>query len=343
MLELRYAVVIPCRDEEAGIVRKIASTHCLRFPPLPAGLRHLAVVVDDHSEDGTLAQARAAVAALEERTDLEWRVVESGHPPGKGGALRTGFEEASGYDLLATTDVDAEVAPGAPIATAAAFSDPRVGAATGTQRYVLRDGAGGATADGSDLYDRASEAVRRLESSYGMLFSVHGPWLVLRAATGVLPAAGVGADDLDLALQVRAAGWRVVLVEEASFTEPKPAGERLAAQRIRRARAYFEAVDRHLPRALRIAPVPIGALQLALYAVAPPLLALAFLAAAAAPVVLTARSGGGPALVLAVLLAVGAVLVLPVFANGVSYALVILRARLAPRRRDADRWRPVAR
>jgi len=342
-LALRFAILIPAHDERSAIEMKIASTHRLRLPT--ARGKHLAIVIDDGSTDGTADLARSAIAALPRRHDVEWRVVTNRHGKGKGAALLTGFEEARGCDLVAMTDADAVVEADAPIATERAFAQPRVGVATGTQRYVARiSPEGDPKGDRGDLYDLLSEGVRRLESRAGALFSVHGPWLVVRATTGVRPVAGVGADDLDLNLQARARGLRSVLVPDAVYFEPKPDGRALASQRRRRARAYFEVVDRHLRHARRIAPAPFGGMQFLAYAVAPPLLAIAWLAALATPVARCVALGKDANVTVAAALATAGLALLRPFSTATVYAAVILLARLSPPRGPrADRWLPVAR
>jgi len=179
----RIAIVIPARNEAGVIAEKIVSTHRMQFPPLPIGIAHLAVVVDDESSDATFAIATRAVESLQKRSNLEWRIVKNQFAPGKGGALRTGFGEAAGFDIFVITDADAIVSDNAPVSTVAAMRRGNVGVASGMQRYadVLQNGVPGG--DRRDLYDFASEEVRALESRFGVLFSVHGPWLAFRAAS----------------------------------------------------------------------------------------------------------------------------------------------------------------
>jgi chlorobactene glucosyltransferase len=97
------SVVIPARNEEAGIARAVRSLAG------QAGVREI-VVVDDHSEDRTgeiLEELRAEIPRL--------RVVRNGalpeHWTGKCYALATGAQSASGPWLL-FTDADTEHRPG---------------------------------------------------------------------------------------------------------------------------------------------------------------------------------------------------------------------------------------
>jgi cellulose synthase/poly-beta-1,6-N-acetylglucosamine synthase-like glycosyltransferase len=339
----RIAVVIPARNEAGVISQKMANTHAMRFPGILPGRPHLAVVVDDHSQDGTIEVAQAYAAQLPARRDLEWRMVKNTATAGKGGALRTAFREAAGCDLIILTDADALVTPNAPVATAAAMMNPRMGAATGRQQYVASLQGGVPSGPCGDVYDAISEFVRAVESRFGALFSVHGPWLALRAAAGAEPREGVAADDLDLLLQIRKRGWRSVLLRDVLFFEWKPSGPSLSAQRERRARAYFELLDRHWNGALRLWPVPAGFIQFVAYACGPVLAGLAVFAAAAAPTVAVFVSTRSPALALSCALATASICNLSWARNLLHYAAVILRARFARPRDAADRWEPTAR
>ncbi|MBI3818291.1 MAG: glycosyltransferase [Planctomycetes bacterium] len=338
---MRFAILIPARDELAAVERKIKNTHALLLPP--SHEPHIAVWIDDHSNDGSRECAEKWIQQMPSRGDLEWRVIRNTGAPGKANALAEGFHEAAGFEIIIMTDADALVSPSSPLATARAFADPRVGAATGMQQYVERMELLQTSGDREDLYDIASEAVRVLESRAGALFSVHGPWFAVRASAGARPRPGVAADDLDLALQIRKRGWRVVAMRSAVFYEVKPAGADLYNQQMRRARAYFEAVDLHFREWLQFRPPVLGALQFLFYAFAPPLLALLLFASVAlAPVVLLLKTGD-PAFAGSVLLLFAAIYQIPAAARVVRYAEVILRARLSPARAGADRWRPFPR
>lgn len=339
----RIAIIIPARNEGGVIAQKIQSTHRMQFPPLPLGLAHLAIVVEDHSADDTFELATQTVESLQKRSNLEWRIVKNQFAAGKGGALRTGFSEAAGFEILVISDADAIVSENAPVSTARAMMHIHVGVASGMQRYAQTLQNGVPHGDSRDLYDFASEEVRALESRFGVLFSVHGPWLAIRAAAGAVPREGIGADDLDLSLQIRERGWRAVLLRDVLFYEWKPPGELLDIQRIRRARAYFEVMDLHGRDCLQIRPRPLGAVQFLLYAFGPVFLAIVFFAAWMVPPVIAFLSTQSMAIVFAVLLSEAGLFVLPASNQCYQYAIIILRARFAPSRHAADRWIPGAR
>jgi glycosyltransferase involved in cell wall biosynthesis len=316
---MRVGVLVPCRNEALVIERKLANLARIAWPP--ADGPHLLVVVDDGSEDGTAELAReAARRHLRSREDVRVLVVANAVRPGKPGAIQQGLLELAGQvELVLLTDADVVAADGALLALAAAFAeDTELALACGSQSFVrdlAEDGSArsrdlGELRPAAGLYDRASARVRRLESRYGRLFSVHGQWLAWRASLGIAPRLGLAADDLDLMLQVRAraSGPRGVrMLGAARFHEVKtPAGDRAEAQALRRARAYVQvlrasrpsggALDRAQWCFYRYAPLhaPLAA---ALLALAVPLAAWFFdpraaLAAAALIVVLLGTGAG---------------------------------------------------
>src|SRR5689334_4356177 len=89
----RVSVVIPAMNEAENL------PHVL--PRIPAGV-HEVVLVDGHSIDGTIEVARQILPTI--------RVVQQ-RGRGKGAALRTGFEEATG-DIIVMLDADGSTDPG---------------------------------------------------------------------------------------------------------------------------------------------------------------------------------------------------------------------------------------
>jgi glycosyltransferase involved in cell wall biosynthesis len=238
---VKLGVLIPCRNEAAVIERKLANlARCEGIGSARV------VVVDDESQDGTAEKALAAGV----------RVVRNRERPGKPGALRTGIAELAGCELIVLTDADVLLEERALVELSAAFErEPRLAMACGAQRFT----------NGSQPWDRWTARARRLESRFGVLFSVHGQLLAWRAGLGLVPTLGIAADDLDLMLQARAHG-RVRLVSSAVFLEEKCApGARADEQALRRARAYVQLVraQRNPLRGL------VGALQWQFYRRAP--------------------------------------------------------------------------
>ncbi len=93
----KVSVVIPVYNEEATIAKVVARVATLPFPKE-------IVVVDDRSTDGTY-QVLLQLAGLD-----GIRVVRHEKNQGKGAALRTGFENATG-DVIVVQDADLEYDP----------------------------------------------------------------------------------------------------------------------------------------------------------------------------------------------------------------------------------------
>jgi glycosyltransferase involved in cell wall biosynthesis len=95
------SIVIPCYNEAATldqlVERVLAADVC--------GLRRDLIIVDDGSTDGSVAVARRLAA-----THPEVRVFEHAVNQGKGAALRTGFQAATG-DVVLVQDADLEYNP----------------------------------------------------------------------------------------------------------------------------------------------------------------------------------------------------------------------------------------
>jgi len=243
-------ILIPCRNEESVLARKLTNLELARWPK--SEVPHRLCVVDDGSTDATGERARELCDELfGERADVDAFVVRNDVRPGKSGAIACGLQALEGVELFVLTDADVIVHPGALVALAEAFSDPETGMVSGGQRFVrelAEDGSargpGGAPLiRAAGLFDRATAFVRAFESSLGRLFSVHGQLLAWRASLGLVPTPGIAADDIDLALSVREKGARVRLAYSALFFEVKtPRSEAGDAQALRRARAYIQVV-----------------------------------------------------------------------------------------------------
>jgi glycosyltransferase involved in cell wall biosynthesis len=87
------SIIIPAKDEEATLPHLLEDLN--RVIPTLEGYQVEVICVDDHCRDRTAAIGRAMGA----------RIVENHRKPGKGNALRAGFEAATG-DLLMMMDAD---------------------------------------------------------------------------------------------------------------------------------------------------------------------------------------------------------------------------------------------
>lgn len=96
-MNLKLSVIIPCFNEKSTIANVITRVRNV-------GLAHEIIVVDDGSTDGT----RAVLETVEKSDDL--RVILHDHNQGKGAAVRTGFQNATG-DVFLIQDADLEYDP----------------------------------------------------------------------------------------------------------------------------------------------------------------------------------------------------------------------------------------
>jgi glycosyltransferase involved in cell wall biosynthesis len=253
-------VLVPARNEAAVIERKLRNLLEQRWPAPEATADgeprpHRLVLVDDQSEDGTSQRAIDVLKTGPIPQGVVPEVIRNDGRPGKAGALAAGLARlATTVDVIVLTDADVILDHDALAALSAAFAAPAgPGMACGSQRFVealADDGTPTAPGDtplvpAGGIYDHVTAWVRGLESRGGRLFSVHGQLLAWRTDLGITPTPGIAADDLDLMRQVRAAGRAVVKLDAARFLELKtpPGGDR-DAQEHRRARAYFQVIDR---------------------------------------------------------------------------------------------------
>jgi glycosyltransferase involved in cell wall biosynthesis len=237
----RLGLLVACRNEAPVVHRKLENLLTLAWPACASPPS--VVVVDDHSRDGTF-EAAASWSARFEEAGLDFLVTRSEARAGKNGALEHGLALlADSVDLVFLTDADVTLDTDALKRMAAAFEkNPRLGLACGEQVFLesLADAAARCSAAGA--WDLGTAWVRRLESRFGKLFSVHGQLLAWRADLRLVPRPGVAADDVDLMLQARgSAAPQVRMVRAARFfEEKKTARSGGREQALRRARAWFQ-------------------------------------------------------------------------------------------------------
>jgi glycosyltransferase involved in cell wall biosynthesis len=94
---VRLSVIIPCYNEVSTVAEIVRRVRAVK-------LAHEIIVVDDGSTDGT----RDVLAQLEPGDDL--KIIYHPHNMGKGAAVRTGFQNATG-DVFLIQDADLEYDP----------------------------------------------------------------------------------------------------------------------------------------------------------------------------------------------------------------------------------------
>lgn len=277
-------VVVAAYREASVIAAKIADCRANGY----AGEVEVLVVADDA---GTAEAARAAGA----------RVLADDVRRGKAAALNRGVAAAT-TEIVVVTDANAFLRPGSLEALAGWFADPQVGAVAG-EKQVLESGQG--------AYWRFESALKRAESRLGGTIGLVGEVAaVRRSAWRPLPA-DVAVDDLWVALDVLAAGLRVVYEPRAVAMEAASAD--LGEEWERRTRVVAGMIDVVLRRRSLLVRRDLVAAQLWGHRLLRATLGPAAHAALLGLAVLRSRTGALPALFVA--------------GNGVAAAALALRSR----------------
>lgn len=239
---LRFDVVVPAYDEEAGIGRTVASLLAIDYPrPL-----FRVLVVADNCRDGTGAAAKAAGADVLVRTDPERR--------GKGHALAYAYDRClkeARSDAVAVVDADTVVSPN----LLAAFS-----ARLEAGAVALQAGYGVANPEASwrtrllAIAFTAIHAVRSLaRERLGLSCGLRGNGMAFSASLlrAVPHRAFTVVEDLEHGIRLGDAGYRVHYVHEARVLGDMASSERASrSQRRRWEEGRWVLAWRHVPRLL---------------------------------------------------------------------------------------------
>jgi cellulose synthase/poly-beta-1,6-N-acetylglucosamine synthase-like glycosyltransferase len=200
-------VIVPTHKEAAVIERRLHNIEACSYAPD----RLEVIVVDSASGDGTADRAEACASA----SKLRISVVREHERAGKAAAINEGLGRAAG-DVIVVTDAPAMFDPDALLHIAAAFADKGVGAASG--RFIVSE-------DGGDVqrmeaqFWRIRNELRTLEAGVDSTPFLSGEMCAFRQALVPAVDADTLADDMNVALQVRRAGYRAVIAEDARVSE----------------------------------------------------------------------------------------------------------------------------
>jgi cellulose synthase/poly-beta-1,6-N-acetylglucosamine synthase-like glycosyltransferase/peptidoglycan/xylan/chitin deacetylase (PgdA/CDA1 family) len=226
------SVVMPVMNEEKVIAGTLEALATSTHPEFEV------VVVVNGSTDGTLEIAEQYAEKY------EWlRVIES--PAGKAIALNAGHDEAK-YDIIVSIDADTKVVPSTLTMLARHFADPRVGGVAGHIKV----------GNLFSLFSLKGMLTRFQATEYLMGICLYKTAEGVAVAPGALSAwrkrileevGGIHSDtlaeDFDLTLRVRRAGWLVVQDNEAvAYTEAPETIRGLLGQRERWMRGTMQAM-----------------------------------------------------------------------------------------------------
>ena len=200
------SVVLATRDDPTLIRRRVR--HLLRTDYPPEKL-DIVVTLD--------AGSRYEPSDLMDLTAYgEIRVVKRNGPFGKAPALNAGIESASG-EILVFADTHQRFAPETIPELVSAFSDPRVGAASG--KLLLPRRRRGASA--GDLYWRFERWLRSREARIHSPVGVTGAVSAVRSSLWKPLPAGLILDDVYTPMRVVLEGHRIAFVESAVAFETR--------------------------------------------------------------------------------------------------------------------------
>ena len=231
------SVLIAARNEEKDIGWKLRETLAWDYP----ADRLEVLVASDASEDGT-----DQILGAFEDPRLRWTRMEQ--RGGKVRALNRLAALARG-EILFFTDANASISHTCLKELTKYFADPRVGCVTGTSRPAPCDDVG-AIRHGASAYFRYESWVSRLESRLGAVLACDGAIHCVRRSlySPLLPEL---ANDLELPLRVRHAGYRVLFEPKAFAVEKETDSAREEFERRRRIAAQGALAMWRLRRLLR--------------------------------------------------------------------------------------------
>ncbi len=198
------SVLIAARNEEKDIGWKIRETLSWDYPPDRLEI----LVASDASEDGT-------DAIVESFRDPRVRLVRMETRSGKVRALNRLAGMARG-EILLLTDANASIPRDCLRRLVRHFADRRVGCVTGITAGSAR--ADGAVSRGAGAYFRYESRIARCESALGSVLACDGAIHCVRRELWV-PLQPDLANDLELPLRVRKAGYFTLFEPEAFALE----------------------------------------------------------------------------------------------------------------------------
>jgi len=227
-------VVLPTFNEAANVVARLENIDRSVYE---TG-RLEVIVVDSGSTDGTADRAEAFAAS----SRLPVRVLRERERRGKAAAINTAIA-ASTSEVIVITDAPTAFDEHALHLVAEAFGDPEVGTASG---YFVVTGEGSALQDEERRFWEIRNRLRILEARVDSTPFLSGELCAFRRELVSRLDEDTLADDMNIALQVRRQGRRVVIVPEARFSERRTASPaELLETKSRRAAGGIQELLRH--------------------------------------------------------------------------------------------------
>lgn len=215
----QVSMLIAAYNEERVIGEKIENTLALEYP---ADCLQIVVAVDG-SDDRTVEIVQSFV---DRGVELSYHSLRNG----KAAAINRAIPLLK-HEIIVFSDANNLYAKDAMLELVKPFSDPKVGAVTGS-KLILDDPDAHAKAD--SLYWRYESAIKQNESRLGSCTGVAGEILAIRKALYQPPPREVINDDFFIGMNVLRQGYRLVYAAESHSFERSSLTERDEA--IRRSR-----------------------------------------------------------------------------------------------------------
>ena len=217
MITPQVSFLIAAYNEQNVIATKLGNTLALDYPKECLQV----VVAADGSDDHT---AQIVEIFAERGVELSYDY----HRRGKMAAINRALPRLK-HEIIVFSDANNLYAPDALIELVKPFSDPKVGAVTGSKN-IMDDPDAHAKADG--LYWRYESAIKKYETALGSCTGAAGEILAIRRSLYQPPPDHVINDDFFIGMGVLRQGYRLVYVptahsyERSSLTEQDEAVRR---------------------------------------------------------------------------------------------------------------------
>lgn len=225
-------IMFPARNEQEVIDRRIRNIAELNYP-----LDKIEVImVDDHSEDNTVALAKKAFIKYK----IKNKIIINSKRKGTNYNYNLGVKSAS-TEYIITTDADVVFEVDAlNYLMTALKEDPKVGAACGDLKTVLENKTLSTSTE--TPYRNVYGKMCLWESKIGSTYCFNGPLILLRKSTFNGIPEKSGASDASAALNILQHGFKTIYVMEAQFSELIASDVKSQRkQKVRRATRLLEA------------------------------------------------------------------------------------------------------
>ncbi|NIN66757.1 MAG: glycosyltransferase [Anaerolineae bacterium] len=204
------SVIVPAHNEETVIGKRLENLLALDYPDDEYEI----LVVESGSTDGTLKVVQDAIANRQGEAP-PMKLLREAERRGKASAINLGKRHARG-DIILVTDANSAFEPNVLREMMPHFADPKVGAVGG--RYVVSNPDNIHTSSESFYWD-LEYIMRRGESIVDSACLFHGEINAWRKNLAEADTDNLS-EDLDIAIQIRRAGYKIEYESSALVYEP---------------------------------------------------------------------------------------------------------------------------